>query len=299
MSIDNKKLNQAKSAKKDEFYTQYRDIEEELQYYIHNFEDKIVYCNCDDPEWSNFWKYFYNNFHKLKLKKLISTHWTESVASKPSYKLEYDGEAETKTYLQGDGDFQSPECMKILEECDIVVTNPPFSLWQTYFSTLTTYNKKFLIIGNMNAVTYKEVLPHIMANTVWLGHSIHSGDREFRIPDDYPVTAYSYRIDEDGNKFVRVKAVRWFTNLKSSKPIEILNLTQSYNSEKYPKYDNSDAINVNKTCDIPFDYYEEMGVPISFIDKYNPEQFEIIGLVQCPFVEGKALYKRILIKRKV
>lgn len=294
MAYNNKDLNQAKAARKDEFYTQYEDIQKELDSY--DFEGQTVYCNCDNPLESNFWKYFYNNFHKLKLKRLISTHWV--VPSEPSYKLEYDGKTETKTLLQGDGDFGSPECIEILKESDIVVTNPPFSKFKSYFSTLTTYNKKFIILGNMNAYTYKEVLPYIQSNQVWIGHSIHSGDREFRIPDDYPITASSYRIDENGTKYVRVKGVRWFTNMTCSVPFPNLILENSYSPDKYPQYDNFEAINVDKTCEIPNDYKGLMGVPISFLDKYNPEQFEIVGYYNAPKLNGVSIYKRFLIKSK-
>lgn len=282
----NSNLHTAKKAKNDEFYTQYEDIEKELIHYTDHFTNKTVYCNCDNPEWSNFWLYFYNNFHKLKLKKLISTHWTESVPNKPSvpvcslhsqsYKLEYDGKTETKTYLQGNGDFQSPECLQILEECDIVCSNPPFSKFRVYVSTLVEYNKQFLIIGNINAVAYKEIFPLIKDNKMWFGPSIHSGDREFRVPNNYPLNATGFRVDNDGNKYIRVKGVRWFTNLDHKQRHEPLELAKKYSPEEYPKYDNYDAINVNKTKDIPYDYCEYIGVPITFLDKYNPEQFEIL-----------------------
>lgn len=178
--------------------------------------------------------------------------------------------------LHGDGDFRSAECIELLKQADIVVTNPPFSLFREYVAQLIAYNKKFLIIGNQNAITYKEIFPLIKGNKLWLGCSIHSGDREFGVPDDYPLMAANSRIDENGKKYIRVKGVRWFTNLDYKERHEELILYKRYNPEEYPKYDNYDAINVDKTADIPCDYDGVMGVPITFLDKYNPEQFEIV-----------------------
>lgn len=279
MAVDNKKMNAAKAAKKDEFYTQLHDIEEELQYYKQHFEDKVVYCNCDDPEWSNFWKFFHDNFKDLKLRKLIATYYTGEVPSKPSCKVEYDGETITRTQLEGNGDFRNPECIEILKESDIVVSNGPFSLFRSYMAQLFEHNKDFLVIGNMNAVTYKEVIEQLKQNKVRTSGYKNTGGMEFRLPDDYPLTACDQRIDENGTKFIKMRTVRWFTNLKSSKSIKPLELTETYSSEKYPKYDNYEAINVDKTAEIPLDYKGKMGVPISFIDKYNPEQFKVVDLM--------------------
>jgi hypothetical protein len=180
--------------------------------------------------------------------------------------------------LKDDGDFRSKECVELLKQADIVVTNPPFSLFREYIAQLMKYKKKFLIIGNINAVSYKEIFPFIRDNKMWLGASIHSGDREFRVPDDYPLTAAGYRVDSEGNKYIRVKGVRWFTNLDYEARHEILTLYKKYTPKEYPKYDNYDAIEVSKTSDIPMDYDGVMGVPITFLDKYNPDQFEIVDI---------------------
>lgn len=309
-------LTKAAKAKQDEFYTQLSDIEKELKNYKEHFRDKVIFCNCDDPETSNFWKYFELNFTQLRLKKLIATHYE---TKKPSYKLELvrdvngDGNIDRldiiKTGLKQNGDFRNPECVDLLKEADIVVTNPPFSLFREYIAQLMEYDKKFIIIGNLNAVTYKETFPLLKENKMWLGQSIHSGDREFRVPDSYPLQATGFRIDAEGNKYIRVKGVRWFTNFDYTTRHEELILYRRYNEEDYPKYDNYDAINVDKTKDIPCDYYEVMGVPITFMDKYNPDQFEILGnlgsyapdgysLSGGIYIDGKKIFKRILIKRK-
>lgn len=184
----------------------------------------------------------------------------------------------TMRLLKGDGDFRSEECIELLKEADVVVTNPPFSLFREYMAQLIEYQKKFLIIGNVNSISYKEIFPLIMNNKMWLGISIHSGDREFRVPDDYPLNAAGYRVDSNGTKYIRVKGVRWFTNIDYIERHEDLILYKSYNSEEYKYYDNYDAIEVCKTSNIPCDYYDVMGVPITFLDKYNPEQFEIVGI---------------------
>ena len=211
-----------------------------------------------------------------------------------------------KTYYLA-GDFRSAECVELLKQADIVVTNPPFSLFREYVAQLIEYDKKFLIIGNVNAISYKEIFPLIKDNKLWLGISIHSGDREFKVPKDYPLNAAGFRTDEEGNNFIRVKGVRWFTNLEHKKRHEELDLYKKYNPQEFPKYDNYDAINVDKTADIPCDYYEPMGVPITFLDKYSPEQFEILGQMAntkvdehnfgYPFINGERKYARILIKR--
>ena len=350
-----KDLAQAKDAKKDEFYTQLTDIEKELRHYTEHFRDKVVFCNCDDPYESNFFKYFAMNFNRLGLKKLIATCYNGSPVQgnelllqfdsdnpeepkKIAYKIEIsevhdangDGAIDLAdvryllqndknaiSILKGNGDFRSPECVELLKQADIVVTNPPFSLFREYVAQLVKYEKKFLIIGNVNAITYKEVFPLIKDNYLWFGASIHSGDREFQVPESYPLNAAGYRIDEQGRKFIRVKGVRWFTNLDYRERHEDLILYKSYNPEEYPKYDNYDAINVNKTADIPCDYDGVMGVPITFLDKFNPCQFEILGMESSasydpaivgiprlkegdarPAINGKTTYARIFIRKK-
>lgn len=300
----NSALTAAKAAKKDEFYTQLTDIEKELAHYKEHFRGKTVLCNCDDPRLSNFFKYFTLNFEHLGLKRVIATCYkSQSVdlfsaqdCERAVYQI-YDGdqdgnrmpdpdEIEVRPF-KGDGDFRSAECVELLKQADIVVTNPPFSLFREYVAQLIEYDKKFLIIGNVNAITYKEIFPLVKDNKIWLGASIHSGDREFGIPDNYPLTAAGYRVDAEGKKYIRVKGVRWFTNLDYTKRHEDLILYKKYNPEEYPKYDNYDAINVDKVADIPCDYEGVMGVPITFLDKYNPEQFEIVEFRKG--VDGKDL----------
>lgn len=318
MATKSDELRNARREKKDEFYTQLADIELEMKYYKEQFRDKIVFCNCDDPFESNFFKYFAMNFNHLGLKKLICTCYASSPiawvqlslfdnanvvvkteSGKQPYKIEitevldYNGDGavdlsdveyllknkkNTLSILQGDGDFRSQECIELLKEADIVVTNPPFSLFREYIAQLVEYQKMFLIIGNVNAIAYKEVFPLIKKNKMWLGCSIHSGDREFQVPDSYPLNAAGTRVDSNGNKFIRVKGVRWFTNLDNKDRHEIMPLYKKYSPEEYPTYDNYDAINVATTADIPYDFDGIMGVPITFMDKYNPEQFEIIGM---------------------
>lgn len=322
--MDNKQLKIAQKQKKDDFYTQITDIEKELKFYKGYFKGATIFCNCDDPETSNFWKYFELNFEAFGLRKLISTHFD---ATKPSYKLELmadiDGDGRItgkdilKTPLKQNGDFRSPECIEILKEADIVITNPPFSLFREYVAQLIEYNKKFIIIGNVNAITYKEIFPLIQNNQLWLGASIHSGDREFRVADDYPLEASGWRIDENGNKYIRVKGVRWYSNLDYEQRYEDIPLFRTYTEKDYNRFDNYDAINIEKVADIPVDYYGVMGVPITFLDRYNPKQFEIVGRADAniagednkyyiagykdkggaPLVNGKFVYKRILIRR--
>ena len=316
----NKDLHKAKDAKKDEFYTQLTDIEKELKHYRSHFRDKVVYCNCDDPRISNFFHYFSYNFEKLGLKKLIATCYKNQEVdlfslnnSERAIYLEYDGDKTGRNvpdpseigiiHLKEDGDFRSRECIELLKQVDIVVTNPPFSLFREYVAQLIEYDKKFLIIGNVNAITYKEVFKLIKENKLWLGISIHSGDREFGVPDDYPLKAAGYRIDEKGKKFIRVKGVRWFTNLDYKERHEDLILYKKYDPAIYPTYDNYNAINVDVTNHIPADYKGVMGVPITFLDKYNPEQFEIIKFRKGNddkdlSINGNCPYFRILIKNK-
>ena len=323
----NRNLTQAKRGKNDEFYTQLADIENELRHYTPHFKGKVVYCNCDDPKVSHFFKYFSLKFPNLGLKKLVTTCYRNQDPdlfsrhnTERAIKLEYDGfragdcvpDAEDIgiTPLQGDGDFRSEECITILKQADIVVTNPPFSLFREYIAQLIEYDKKFLVIGNMNAITYKEFFPLIMNNRLWMGPSITSGDRKFGVPDHYPLNAATSGIDKDGQRFVRVKGVRWFTNLDHAQRHEDLILYRQYSSSEYPKYDNYDAINVSKTKDIPMDYRGKMGVPITFLDKYNPDQFEIVGMdgdvitgfsgnqSSRFYVNGRRLYARIVIRNK-
>lgn len=299
----NNSLHKARDAKNDEFYTQLVDIEKELKHYRDYFKGSVVFCNCDDPDWSNFWKYFHLNFEFLGLKKLITTHYD---SSEPTYKMEYEGGNDEDisvgvvTPLQTNGDFRSPECIELLKEATIVVTNPPFSLFREYVAQLMEYDKKFIIIGNKNAITYKEFFPLLKDNKVWVAYNnVH----EFIQPNG--------NVKKFGN-------IGWYTNLDITKRHETLDLIEKYTPEKYPKYDNYDAIEVSKVVNIPYDYEGVMGVPISFMDKFNPEQFEIVGadeaegtgfsngLWDCSItnkkqcvINGERVYKRIFIKRKV
>lgn len=295
----NKNLNKAKEAKKDEFYTQLEDINNELRHYREHFRGKTVLCNCDDPRVSNFFKYFAYNFEFLGLKKLIATCYKNQDvnlfsegASEQAVYLIYEGDKNGNNIpddeeievlpLKGDGDFRSVECIEFLKEADIIVTNPPFSLFREYVAQLIKYDKKFLIIGNQNAIATKDIFPLIQNNQMWLGASIHSGDRKFWVPDDYELGASGCGIDETGRKYIRVKGVRWFTNLDYKERHEDLILYKSYSLDTYPTYENYDAIEVSKTGDIPMDYFGKMGVPITFLDKYNPDQFEILGIDKDP-----------------
>jgi len=323
--ILNNDLHEAREARKDEFYTQLPDIEKELRHYQEHFKDKVVLCNCDDPRVSNFFHYFSYNFEHLGLKKLITTCYKNQEMdlfsrndSEKAIWLEYTGDKDGSRipdpeeigikHLEGDGDFRSKECIELLKQADIVVTNPPFSLFREYVAQLVEYKKEFVIIGSINAITYKDFFPLIKDNKVWLGASIHSGDREFGVPENYPLRAAGQRIDDEGNKFIRVKGVRWFTNLDYKERHEDLILYKKYTPEEYPKYDNYDAINVNKTKEIPEDYDGVMGVPITFLDKYNPEQFEIMGIDRYIednpnyghrfTIDKKEIYARILIKKR-
>jgi len=309
----NSNLTKAKKAKNDEFYTQITDIEKELVHYHDQLRDKVVFCNCDDPEWSNFWRYFDLNFDHIGLKGLIATHYDPE---KPTYKLEIRRDPETgeklppvRTDLKQNGDFRSPECVELLQECDVVVTNPPFSLFREYVAQLMQYGKKFIIIGNLNCVTYKEVFPLIKYNDLWMGATYFNGGATYFMgdPDLYDPKKMSnpkHAYVKDGVLYWRVNGVRWFTNIDLAKRHEPLTLFRRYYDDpsKYPHYDNYDAINVDRTVDIPEDYDGVMGVPISFLDKYCPEQFEIIrfrhgdnGKDLC--YGGKTPYFRILIRK--
>jgi hypothetical protein len=297
-----KNLDKARANKKDEFYTQFGDIESELKHYKKHFKNKVVFCNCDDPEGSNFWKYFYLNFDVLGLKKLISTHYENG---KPAYKLEKTKGDTIKTQLKQKGDFRSQECIDTLEEADIVVTNPPFSLFREFVAQLVNYGKEFLIIGNINAITYKEIFKLIKENKAWLGINLGRGISGFIVPKHYKLYGTETKIDEDGNRIISPNNCLWLTNLDNSKRHEDIDLTQVYagNESLYPKYDNYEGINVNRTKDIPSDYNGAMGVPITFLHKFNPSQFEIIKFRKGNdekdlSINGKCPYFRILIKNK-
>ena len=321
----NTNLTDAKKAKNDEFYTQIEDIEKELNNYKDFFKGKKVLCNCNDGKingaWSAFAQYFSMNFEHLGLKKLTCISYNEDGHG---MKYVYCGDRNGNcivddfewevTELNGHGDFSDEEGCQLMQDYDVVVTNPPFSLFRDFVAQLMEYNKKFLIIGNMNAITYKEIFPLIKDNKLWLGASIKSGDRKFYVPDNYPLNASGCGIDEKGKRFIRVKGVRWFTNIEDAKRNLPLDLYKKYNPKDYPKYDTYDAINVDKTSDIPMDYDGVMGVPISFLDKYCPTQFEIVGLTsssrECTYgqvignattramIGGTTIYARILIRRK-
>ena len=334
----NESLSAAKAAKNDEFYTQYYDIEREINAYLEFdpevFRGKTVLLPCDDPEWSNFTLYFAQHFQTLGLKKLISTSYApESKKYKTPYQpslfeqdapqfdpnktsvrgkifvLDHDIDGDGRIdfhdlewrYLDGDGDFRSAEVTALRDEADIIVTNPPFSLFREFLAWIVEADKKFLIIGNMNAITYKEVFPLLMHNKIWLGSTIHSGDREFGIPDEYPITASGWRIDENGKKYIRVKGVRWFTNIdhgRRHQPLSLMTMEENimYSKHKdirgkgYVHYDNYDAIEVPYTDAIPSDYDGAMGVPITFLDKYCPDQFEILGITKTWFGGANKVY---------
>ena len=323
-------LIKAKSAKNDEFYTQYTDIQKEMNTYLEYnpdvFRNKTILLPCDDPEWSNFTKFFAQNFETFGLKKLISTSYAADskpveIAYQPTLfetidprfdvkKTRAKGKIFTLTkdenkdgkinindlkwnYLEGDGDFRSEEVKLLRDEADIIITNPPFSLFREFVAWLMESSKKFVVIGNMNAISYKEVFPYIKANKIWYGSSISSGDREFGVPDSYPLAAAGYRIDENGKKYIRVKGVRWFSNIEHGRlhqPLSLMTMSDNIKHSKhkevkgigYVKYDNYDAIEIPYTDAIPSDYDGMMGVPISFLDKYCPDQFEIIGTISAP-----------------
>ena len=327
MSSKNSNLANARNAKNDEFYTQLSDVSEELRHYKKHFKGKTVFCNCDDPTWSAFWKYFHLNFEVLGLKKLISTHYDKN---EPTYKMVYEGgddnniEVGVKTPLQGNGDFRNQECIELLKESDIVVTNPPFSLFREYIAQLMEYGKKFIILGNPNAVSYKEIFPLLRDNKVWIGVKPWSSEMYFGVPKEQENYLVTYKkegsayVIKNGQILGRVATI-WFTNLDIKKRHEklIKELYKQYSPNEYPQYDNYDAINVNKVADIPFDYDGVMGVPITFLDKYNPDEFEILGMESSagynleivgipvlkegdarPAINGKTTYARIFIRRK-
>ena len=325
----NDNLHKAKTGKNDEFYTQLSDIERELKHYKEHFKGKVVLCNCDDPRVSNFFHFFSYHFENFGLKKLIATCYKNQSrdlfsehTSESAIYLEYTGDKNGNNVpdpeeigikpLKGDGDFRSKECIELLKEADIVVTNPPFSLFREYVAQLFEYDKKFVIVGNQNAITYKEIFPLIKENKLWLGYGFNRNMAHF-VNRHY--TDYATDLDHKEG-MIRVSGVVWYTNIDTDKRHEDIILYRSYNEVDYPKYDNYDAINIDKTKDIPMDYKGIMGVPITFIDKFNPDQFEIIGATESegkgfsnglwnekskvsqPLVNQQKVYKRIFIKNR-
>ena len=324
----------AKKLKADEFYTQYEDIKKEIYPYFENdndiFKNKVIFCPCDDYEKSNFTKFFMDNYNTFGIKKIICTSFEGVNSSKGKYFI-YEKEHMESGFLKGDGDFRTDEVTKFRNEADVVVTNPPFSLFKEFITWLFEANKRFIILGNVNAISYKETFLHIKNNELWLGHSIHSGDREFAVPNDYPLNASTYRTNADGQNFIRVKGVRWFTNIDHAKfPPQlklmsmkdnltyntslIKKLNKDYGTNQYPYYDNYKALEIPLSNAIPSDYDDVMGVPITFLDKYNPKQFCIVGWSRhndlnmdggyweegtCndAMINKKAVYRRILIKK--
>ncbi len=342
-------LNKAGQAKKDEFYTQIVDIEKELKHYKSQFRDKVVYCNCDDPFESNFFKYFAGNFNALGLKKLIATSYKPSPIANTQIGLfgedeileapkgrpkvtankfiinevtdiDGDGAFDLRDIaeqlkanknnewspMEGEGDFRSDESVELLKQADIVVTNPPFSLFREYVAQLMEYDKKFLILGDQNAVTYKETFGYIKENKFWPGYD-NGGTKWFQVPMDYDIPTESRKKIENGIKYFSMGRIMWFTNLETTKRNENIVLYKKYTPEEFPKYDNYDVINVDKVSDIPMDYDGVMGVPITFVDKYSPKQFEVLGLANSArsigykcltIIQGRKIYNRILIKHR-
>lgn len=340
MANKNANLQNAKKAKDDEFYTRYEDIENEVMQYKKHFNNKIVLCNCDDPFESNFCKFFLKNFNILHLKRLICTTYYSSKIATKELEIFKDVKKNSKKHgyvldvtkfseingsipdeiiydfleksncikkLNGDGDFQSDECVEYIKLSDIIVTNPPFSLFREFVSIITKFNKKFLIIGNQNALTYKEIFPLIKNDKVWTGFQF--GEMKFRVPKSSKPRTTRYWVDETGQKWRSLGNAMWLTNLDNERRHRQINLTKKYSSKEYPKYDNYDAINVKTINDIPYDFYGIMGVPITIINRYNSEQFEIVGEANHgsdseydlfkPILNGKELYKKILIRRRI
>lgn len=350
----NAALNHAFIVKKDEFYTRYEDVASEMVNHREQLRGKNILCNCDDPFESAFFRFFVLHFNEIGLAGVTSTCYAESPIAGQEYPLEGgtgaykavvtevpeeplvrpDGSLDLEllfampgnslVHLAGDGDFRSDECEALLNEADVVATNPPFSLFREYISQLERHEKDFIILGNMNAATYREVFPLFCNDKVWYGESIRSGDRKFYVPDSYPLNATGCGIDTNGRRFIQVKGVRWFTNLDTPRRHEPITLTRRYNPEEYPRYENYDAIEVGRTQNIPIDYEGVMGVPITFLDKYSPDQFEIIMLANgnartnvpsdtlaevgyrphsedrggVGIINGRRVYARILIRRK-
>lgn len=300
-NADHALLDKAKTNKKDEFYTRYQDIEKEIVHYTKHFKDKVVYCNTDNPKYSNYWKYFYDHFSELGLKKLYATYIGDCVSV-----YSYDGYEIESEALTGDGDFRSDECIEILKKSDIVVTNPPFSLFREYINQLDEYKKDFLVICNINAITYKEIFALIQANKAWLGISFGRGISGFIVPKDYELYGTETDVLENGDRIISSNNCMWLTTLDNEKRHQPIELVKTYkdHEDEYPRYDNYDGINVNKTQHIPSDYLGAMGVPITFLNKFDPDQFEIIKFRKGDDdkdlrVNGKSPYFRILIKRKV
>lgn len=302
----NKNLHSSRVAKQDEFYTLFETVNEELKHYKKHFRNQVVFCNCDDPEHSNFYKYFKINFEHLGLKKLITTHYEND---KPSYKLiitEYTEKDPPRETLLQNGDFRSDECIKLLNECDIVATNPPFSLMKEYLPLLISSGKKFIILGNLNHATWAETFPLLMEHKFWLG--VNSGHFWFKVPDYYENKRTDFKIDENGQKYRRMGNCCWFTNIDIPQRHIPLTLYKKYTDEDYPKFDNFDAIECSKVQDIPEDTDKIIGVPLTYLAKHCDEQFEIIGKMQSdsgndydfgfPKINGKNKYVRILIRRK-
>ena len=309
--MNKENLNNAKNTKNDEFYTLLTDIEKELSHYKDMFVGKTIYCNCDNPAKSNFVKWFYMRFNILHLKRIVATaynldgygyYWDSDFATVDTKSIDISKEIEKDVRkLNGNGDFRSDECIKLLNQADIVVTNPPFSLFREYVAQLMEHNKKFVIIGNQNAITYKEIFKYIKNNKLWQGY--HCGDMGFIVPPYYEEKSTRFWIDANGIKHRSLGNICWFTNLDIFKRHENIILYKYYHPDEYPKYDNYDAINVDKVADIPCDYDGVMGVPITFLDKYNTEQFEIIKFRKGNddkdlSYNGKTPYFRILIKKK-
>ena len=318
----NSNLHAAKIAKNDEFYTQLADVEKEVKHYKDFFKGKKVLCNCNDDKWSAFFKYFTMNFEHLGLKQLVCISYNENGHG---MKYTYNGDLNNnrmaddmeivEQQLNSNGSYSSDECIELLKECDVVVTNPPFSLFRDFVALLIQYNKKFLIIGNGNAVTYKEIFPLIKENKMWIGHKSFSGGIDFIAGDNYDNSKCKHpKYDDKGNTIINVMMSVWFTNIPHNKRNQPLDLFKKYNPTEYPKYDNYDAIECSKTANIPMDYDGVIGVPITFLDKYCPTQFEIVGITEnsdmisfiykpnCskydrPYINGKRMYSRLLIKK--
>lgn len=312
-------LTDAKTNKRDEFYTQLCDIESELSHYEHHFAHKVIYCNCDDPKISNFFKYFFLNFERLQIKKLIascykpqSVNLFESIEPEQATYVECTSGGSDLSlidndirYFNGDGDFRSPESIKLLMKADVVITNPPFSLFREYIAQLIKYKKQFLTIGNINAITYKEIFKLIQDNKAWLGINLGRGISGFIVPEHYELYGTEAQIDPNGNRIISPNNCLWLTNLDVGIRHKEIKLSKTYigNEEHYPKFDNYNAINVDKTQDIPMDYSGHMGVPITFLHKFNPDQFEIIKFRKGDddkdlSINGKCPYFRIIIRHR-
>ena len=296
--MNNLSLKKAKVEKNDEFYTQLNDVSKELIHYKQHFKNKIVYCNCDNPIQSAFWEYFHLNFEELELQELISTHYDNNQST---YKMVYIGKNDSniqigiKTNLQNNGDFRSQECLDILDKSDIIVTNPPFSLFREYIMCLIEHNKKFLIIAPLNAVKYKEIFPLIKDNKIWTGNGFQGGNAYFSIPPNVDTSIYAKGVYDETTRLVKFRNCIWLTNMDLEKRHKELILQKKYSSNDFPTYDNYDAIECSKVANIPYDTNKIIGVPITFLTQYNPNQFEIIGKLSNGVIK---VYERILIRKK-